>query len=300
MRQGGINDRGVVWVRCAAYLSRSRASRAKGYGTCLVRRIQCTSLTQARATRRSAGTPSRVEETRQCRGASAPSRGILPRGPTGPTGPTQKCTARIHTSRSLHCSAGRAAHRPPRPRRRAVPSGVECGGGGLLPAMTSHLLDRLKSHDDRRMPKGECVFCDIIERRQPAYIVAETDDVIAFLDVLPIRAGTSTQLTNRTHARGAQVARKEHLGSESETVCIAHAQCRVGRAHYGKRYAHTTHAAFGITGLQVAANQEYAQAVDHVCLLSAYSRYTFISSLPRCHLAHRPPSKSTIPKGRCS
>lgn len=58
-------------------------------------------------------------------------------------------------------------------------------------AMTSHFLDRVRTHDKRRSDNEEsdCIFCDIIARKQPAYIVAETDDYMAFLDGLPIRAG---------------------------------------------------------------------------------------------------------------
>ncbi|WFD39497.1 uncharacterized protein MJAP1_002474 [Malassezia japonica] len=114
--------------------------------------------------------------------------------------------------------------------------------------MTSHLLDRLKSHDDRRMPRGECVFCDIIERRQPAYIVAETDDVIAFLDVLPIRAG-HTLVVPKSHVKSiSDLSPKQSASLMLNVVSVAR----------------TMEKAFGITGLQVAANQEYAQAVDHV------------------------------------
>lgn len=60
--------------------------------------------------------------------------------------------------------------------------------------MTSHLLDGLKRQDDKRDPSDMCVFCDIIERKQPAHIVSETEDCLAFLDILPIRAGTLHEL----------------------------------------------------------------------------------------------------------
>ncbi|WFD36487.1 hypothetical protein MCUN1_003367 [Malassezia cuniculi] len=66
--------------------------------------------------------------------------------------------------------------------------------------MTSHLLDRLARDTPAiRAEPGDCIFCDIIERRHEAFIVAETDDYIAFLDVLPIR----TELTDE---EGAEVA----------------------------------------------------------------------------------------------
>lgn len=60
--------------------------------------------------------------------------------------------------------------------------------------MTSHFLDRVRKHDELRQelnPENDCLFCDIVARRQPAYIVAETDNYMAFLDTLPIRTGTS-------------------------------------------------------------------------------------------------------------
>lgn len=55
--------------------------------------------------------------------------------------------------------------------------------------MTSHLLSRLKRQDDQRKPSESCIFCSIIEGKEPAYIVYETNECMAFLDILPIRAG---------------------------------------------------------------------------------------------------------------
>lgn len=53
--------------------------------------------------------------------------------------------------------------------------------------MTSHLIDRL-AHE-RTDAASACIFCGIIARKQEAHIVAETDEYVAFLDTLPIRAG---------------------------------------------------------------------------------------------------------------
>jgi len=54
--------------------------------------------------------------------------------------------------------------------------------------MTSPFLDRVNQHD-KWYKADDCVFCDIIAGNTGAYIVAETDMYMAFLDILPIRAG---------------------------------------------------------------------------------------------------------------
>lgn len=46
--------------------------------------------------------------------------------------------------------------------------------------------------DGRKYPKsaaGRCVFCGIVERRQPSNIVYEDEDHIAFLDIAPFSEG---------------------------------------------------------------------------------------------------------------
>jgi len=48
-----------------------------------------------------------------------------------------------------------------------------------------------------------CVFCDIIAKKEPAHIVYEDEDLIAFLDKHPIADGHTLVLTKRHY---------EHLG----------------------------------------------------------------------------------------
>ena len=45
----------------------------------------------------------------------------------------------------------------------------------------------------------DCTFCRIIERREPGSLVYEDDDVVAFLDVMPINPG-HTLIVPRRHA----------------------------------------------------------------------------------------------------
>lgn len=78
--------------------------------------------------------------------------------------------------------------------------------------MTSHLLSRLKRQDDQRKREESCIFCNIIEGKEPAHIVYETDDCVAFLDILPIRAGALILSYRRPHPRRPEGPRKEYLG----------------------------------------------------------------------------------------
>lgn len=47
---------------------------------------------------------------------------------------------------------------------------------------------------------AHCTFCSIIAREQPAEIVYETDDVLAFMDALPMTPG-HTLLVPKLHVR---------------------------------------------------------------------------------------------------
>ncbi|KAI3623735.1 hypothetical protein CBS14141_003434 [Malassezia furfur] len=114
--------------------------------------------------------------------------------------------------------------------------------------MTSHLLSRLKRQDDQRKPGESCIFCSIIEGKEPAYILYETDECVAFLDILPIRAGHILVIP-KDHVKNISDLSSSQSAALMQTVVAV---------------AQIMEKAFGITGLQVAANQEYAQAVDHV------------------------------------
>lgn len=38
-------------------------------------------------------------------------------------------------------------------------------------------------------PKEHCTFCEIVKREQAAFVVYEDEEVLAFLDILPVRPG---------------------------------------------------------------------------------------------------------------
>ena len=48
--------------------------------------------------------------------------------------------------------------------------------------MTSTFLDRVNQHD-KWYKADDCVFCDIISGNTEAYVVAETEMYMAFLDI---------------------------------------------------------------------------------------------------------------------
>ena len=51
-----------------------------------------------------------------------------------------------------------------------------------------------------------CTFCSIIARQQPAEIVYETDDVLAFMDALPMTPGHTLLVpTQSPDGLGAQL-----------------------------------------------------------------------------------------------
>lgn len=170
----------------------------------------------------------------------------------------------------------------------------------VTPAMTSHFLDRVRKHEQdlQIQHQGkECQFCEIMARRQPAYIVAETNEYMAFLDTLPIRTGMSQKASYSGHTLvipKIHVARLSDL-SHVHGAALAKGITDVARAMekgvFPSRYLRV---AFHITGLQVASNQVYAQTVDHVCRSLLIPR--FISTLSQLHL--RIPSPLSCVNGR--
>ena len=164
----------------------------------------------------------------------------------------------------------------------------------LASTMTSYLLDRLLGRGRPPGP-GDCIFCDIAAHRKDAYIIAETAEYAAFLDVLPIRAGSSCDLKRacllaRTHTCRAQGTRPQDFRAKQ-----ADSRCYYGRRRLccprdGGWYVVSfsvshSRAAFKSEGLQVAANQEYAQTIDHVRSSETWCRSpcrsTFTSSRHR-------------------
>jgi len=93
-----------------------------------------------------------------------------------------------------------------------------------------------------------CPFCGIIADKQSAFKVFETDKVVAFLDILPIRPGHTL------------VVPKIHCPKLSDLPA------EYGRA-VGEALSIVAHAITGATDhpdLNVVCNQGYGQAVPHV------------------------------------
>ncbi|CEL62437.1 Protein hit OS=Bacillus subtilis (strain 168) GN=hit PE=1 SV=1 [Rhizoctonia solani AG-1 IB] len=115
--------------------------------------------------------------------------------------------------------------------------------------MTSHMIDQFA----RRNPNSntlvsDCVFCEIISGQSPCYKVYETDQVIAILDIQPIRHGHALVMP-KTHVEKISDLPPELASAVGAAVSrVAGAICR----------------GLNITALNVVANQEYAQAVSHV------------------------------------
>ncbi|WFD32112.1 hypothetical protein MSPP1_003155 [Malassezia sp. CBS 17886] len=114
--------------------------------------------------------------------------------------------------------------------------------------MTTFLLDRVRPSDDGGEHPASCVFCDIITGQQPAHIVADTEEYIAFLDTLPIRSGHTLVATKKHIPRLTGLDARQAGGVMHGVLSVARAMER----------------AWGVKALQVATNQVFAQTVDHV------------------------------------
>ncbi|KXN88144.1 Protein hit [Leucoagaricus sp. SymC.cos] len=116
--------------------------------------------------------------------------------------------------------------------------------------MTSFII---QSHVDRDPAPSwsqddTCAFCRIVQGAVPATKLYEDDEVMAILDILPLRPGHTL------------VIPKIHISRLSDLPPGLAAA--VGRAV--SRVARALTEATGNTGLNVVCNQEYAQAVPHV------------------------------------
>ncbi|WFD07289.1 hypothetical protein MVES1_002650 [Malassezia vespertilionis] len=110
--------------------------------------------------------------------------------------------------------------------------------------MTSYFMEKLGQHGKGSMAPEECVFCDIVARRQQAFIVYEDASTMAFLDVLPIRP----------------VIPKMHVAHITQLESVQAADLMQSIV----RVARAMEKAFRMPGLQVGGNQVYGQVVDHV------------------------------------
>ncbi len=65
-----------------------------------------------------------------------------------------------------------------------------------------------------------CLFCGIVAGEEPAEVVAETDDIVAFRDKYP-RAPVHVLVTPREHIASAHDLREEHKGLVINCILIA-------------------------------------------------------------------------------
>ncbi|KAL1686856.1 HIT-like domain-containing protein [Schizophyllum commune] len=93
-----------------------------------------------------------------------------------------------------------------------------------------------------------CTFCRIIRGELPARKVFENEEVVAFLDIMPIRRGHTLVVPKAHFMRLSDLpeAQAGALGAAVSKVCNALVK------------------ALDHTALNVVCNQEYAQAVPHV------------------------------------
>ncbi|MDE6477142.1 MAG: HIT domain-containing protein [Mycoplasmoidaceae bacterium] len=45
-----------------------------------------------------------------------------------------------------------------------------------------------------------CIFCDIVSKKIPAYVIAENDNALAFLDINPISDGHTVIISKKHYA----------------------------------------------------------------------------------------------------
>lgn len=116
--------------------------------------------------------------------------------------------------------------------------------------MTSFMINE---HIDRKVHEewrndGRCTFCRVITKELPSTIVYETDEVIAILDILPLRPG-HTLVIPKTHI--------SHVSDLPLEIAAA-----IGKAV--SKVAKALTQASQNTALNIVCNQEYAQSVPHV------------------------------------
>ncbi|CAO1612653.1 unnamed protein product [Jaminaea pallidilutea] len=114
--------------------------------------------------------------------------------------------------------------------------------------MTNHTLNSFRdtpllNPDDSR----DCTFCRIVDGSSPAHIVYSSPHTVAFLDILPIRAGHTL------------VIAREHVGDLAK---LSHGEGEVMRDLV--KVVRGLGAALGDDRLQVITNQVYAQVVPHL------------------------------------
>lgn len=98
------------------------------------------------------------------------------------------------------------------------------------------------------VPAVPCLFCAIVEGAEPAHVVLETDDTLAFLDIRPLFPGHTLLLPKEHH---------ETLIDLPEAL-LAPLFSQV------QRLAGAMETAFGAAGSFVAVNNRVSQSVAHL------------------------------------
>ena len=100
---------------------------------------------------------------------------------------------------------------------------------------------------------AQCVFCAIVAGEAPAAVVAETDEVIAFLDVRPMSEGHTLVVPKRHAARLADLPADDG----TRMFALGHRLARAARE-----------GALGADGVNLVVNDGRVamQTVDHVHL----------------------------------
>ena len=98
------------------------------------------------------------------------------------------------------------------------------------------------------LPAVACLFCAIVAGTEPAYLVAETDDTLAFLDIRPLFPG-HTLLVPKQHFETLVDLPPELIGP-----LFTQAQ----------RLAGAMETALGAAGSFVAVNNRVSQSVAHL------------------------------------
>lgn len=114
----------------------------------------------------------------------------------------------------------------------------------------------INEHLNRNVPEewrdgGGCSFCRIISKELSSNILYETDEVVAILDILPLRPGHTLVLP------------KVHIPYVTDLPANVAAAMGVAVSKVAKAVSE----AMQNTALNIVCNQEYAQSVPHVCAL---------------------------------
>ncbi|KAG6333789.1 hypothetical protein ID866_5300 [Astraeus odoratus] len=116
--------------------------------------------------------------------------------------------------------------------------------------MTSFMINEHLDRDpyEEWRQDGQCTFCRIIAKELPSKVVYETEEIVAILDILPLRPGHTLVIPK------AHVSHVSELPPDLAAV-LGQAVSKVAKALTD---------AIQNTALNIVCNQEYAQSVPHV------------------------------------